>query len=195
MKKIVILLLILLIGVGNIQAQSKNKKKVTKKSTVEWKVSDEIDEYTQLPKKLLCYYDTSRNDEFFKYYPTAEYRIEDSLLVVFTYFKGLPYFDQTWDAIINNGGKFPRYILDEVLIRFIKIDNSYEEFAYRGILSHTSVETAGEDFVGMLITAADPSLMKESKSVSLKWEDELVEKTFTINLNLSGFTKVYNLIK
>lgn len=183
--------------VFNVSVEAKTKKTSHRRKAKierEWKVANEIDEYTQLPKKLLSYHDSSRSDDYFKYYPSAQYSVEDSLLAVATYFKGLPYFDQSWDAIINNGGKFPTKVL-EVSIRFIKPDNNYEEFTYIGILTHTSVEIAGQDFMGLLMMLVDPSLMKESNSVSLRWEDELVGESFTYNINLSGFTKVYNKVQ
>lgn len=195
MKKILVFLIITLtLNVCNIQAQTK-KKTQKSKITTEWKVSEDIDEYTQLPKKELEYYDTNRNNEFFKYCSSVTFLLETNRLVISNYFEGLPYFDLSWDALMNSGGKFPTQEIDGISVRFIKGGINYEEYTCSGILAYTSVNTPGQDFVGILVIEVDPVLMKESKSVSIKWYDNLVEKDFTYNINLSGFTRVYNEIQ
>ena len=195
MKKILVFLIITLtLSVCNIQAQTK-KKTQKSKITTEWRVSEDIDEYTQLPKKQLEYYDTNRSNEFFKYCSSVTFLLETNKLAIYNYFEGLPYFDLSWDALMNNGGKFPTQEIDGISVRFIKGGINYEEYTCFGILAYTSINTPGQDFVGLLIIEVDPILMKESKSVSVKWYDNLVEKDFTYNINLSGFTRVYNEIQ
>ena len=184
MKRTIVLLIILVFSSSIIQAQTRKSKKTQKKSSNNgWVTHKKTDEYTTETSYIMYYYKDGK--VYAVYFP------EDEELKVIKYFDGLKYFDQTWDALMDNNGYFPSRE-SEVSARLIRTKSDYDEDVYSETISYTDVDRVGQTFFSYFFFHIEPEKLKKAQSISFRWFDYLAYETFTLNISLSGFTACYN---
>ena len=147
-----------------------------------WHIYKSIDTYTQEINYECKYYKNS--------FPIATFFPNTQKICILSTYDGLKYFDNTWDALMYYNGNIQGFntFVEERLI----FNNDYKEYENYVSINCTSVDRAGETFLGGFIFDENVEELKKAKSVSYKYYDKIKNETVTINISLIGFTKCYN---
>ncbi len=183
MKKTIILLILIFLATSIASARTKRRTQARATVNNGWVRESVTDEYTTETSYIMCYY--KNGDVHAIYFP------HDGTLKIIELFDGLKYFDQTWDAAVYNNGRFSSKST-EVSMRIIRSKSDYDEEVLDQTVYYSSIDHAGDSFISAFFVDIEPEILKKSQSISFRWIDKLVYETFTININLSGFTKCYN---
>ncbi len=153
-------------------------------SLAQWKVETQEDDYT-LEKYYILTYTKSRANARAVYFPDTE-----KIRIAYV-FDGLKYFDQTWDATIENNA-----VIDGRKIygscRVINSDKTYEEFFGPYYMWFTGFDRAGDTFAGCIDIEMDPSLLKKGQYLTVRISNPFIDDHITMKISLAGFTAAYN---
>lgn len=183
MKKIILLLILLVVSTSVVTARTKKRARTGSSTKNGWVKQTKTDEYTTETSYIMFYYKNGLVQ--------AVYFPEDEMLKVIKYYDGLKYFDQTWDAMMDNNGRLPDQYAD-VSMRIIRTKTDYDEQEFYKSISFTDVSTPGDPFFSFFFVSVDAADLKKAQSISFKWFDKMDYDTYAINISLSGFTTVYN---
>ena len=183
MRRIIALLILLIVSSSVVYAQKKRTTKTRSTNKSGWVRHAVTDEYTTETNYIMYYYKDGLVH--------AVYFPEDEQLKIIRYYDGLKYFDQTWDAMMDNNGRLPSKTSD-VSVRIIRTKTDYDEDEITKTISYTEVDRAGDSFFSYFFIAIEPDILKKAQSISFKWFDYLSYETFKINISLTGFTACYN---
>ena len=183
MKKIILLLVLLVVSTSVVSAKTKKTARARSTTKSGWVKQPNTDEYTMETTYIMFYYKNGLVH--------AVYFPEHETLKVIKYYDGLKYFDQTWDALMDNNGRLPDQYAD-VSMRIIRTKTDYDEHDFYKSISFTDVSTPGELFFSFFFVEVDASELKKAQSISFKWYDKMDYDTYVININLAGFSTCYN---
>lgn len=153
----------------------------------QWTIKTMEDDYT-LEKYSVLIWENRKDGYRALYYPAY-----GSLRLGY-FFAGLKYFDQTWDATLNNNGVLSsKYV--EGSLRVINGDKSYKEFSDTYKMWFTSFDSAGDPFFGSIDLDMDVELLKKGAYLTARIENPFLNTYITMKISLAGFTAAYNRAK
>ena len=151
----------------------------------QWKV-DAIENSYTLENSYIMNYGSFETDKFqASYFPSKE------VIMVGYLFDGLKFFDQSWDAILNNHGVIKSRDIS-IKWRVINSDKTYNEFSDDCEMNFSSVNNAGDPFFFFFLIYINPSLLKKGNYLTIKLEHPFLEDYINIKISLIGFTAAYN---
>lgn len=183
MKKIILLLILIVVSTNVISAKTKKRARSNTTNKSGWVKQAKTDEYTTETSYIMYYYKNGLVH--------AVYFPEDESLKVIKYYDGLKYFDNTWDAMMDNNGQLPTKSAD-VSMRIIRTKTDYDEQVFFKSIYFTDVSAPGEAFFSYFFVDVDAADLKKAQSISFKWYDTMDYNTYAINISLSGFASCYN---
>ena len=183
MKKIILLLILLVVSTSVISAKTKKRARSNSTNKSGWVKQAKTDEYTTETTYIMYYYKNGLVH--------AVYFPEDESLKVIKYYDGLKFFDQTWDAMMDNNGYLPSQNTD-VSMRIIRSKSDFDEQEFYKTISFTDVSTPGEPFFSFFFVDVEAAELKKAQSISFKWYDKMDYNKYAINISLTGFSTCYN---
>lgn len=156
----------------------------------QWKVETTTDDYTMETEHKMYYYEGNCL--------IAGYSPELETIRIMRLYDGSAYFDEAYDAYINNNGRIdPKTIT--VFYRIIYPSKEFEEqqesleFEYGGKGVDFKINTDG--FFSMFSLFCPADKLKKANYINFQYYDSISDRIVTQKISLAGFTRCYNLCK